>query len=57
MFISIIFRQLEGETSTCDFNSCEYIATYQRDNAVAHFELMAKGEWVALGFSSDELMV
>ena len=49
-------RYISG-AKDCDANTCEYLLTYEREGNLANFELSAKADWVAVGFSSDDRMV
>ncbi len=49
-------RYISG-SSDCDATTCDYLLTYQEEGNVANFELSAKADWVAVGFSSDDRMV
>ena len=50
------FRYSRG-SSRCPGGKCEYAATYRAKGDQGHFELSGRGDWVALGFSSDDAMV
>ena len=42
----------------CDAETCDYLLTYRvTPGDIAHFEMSANAGWVAVGFSSDNLMV
>ena len=41
----------------CHVTECSYVMTYRVVGEDAHFEMSTNEEWVALGFSSDNLMV
>ena len=43
---------------SCDSETCDYLLTYRvTPGDIAHFEMSARAGWVAVGFSSDDLMV
>jgi len=39
-------------------NNCDFLVTYNATNSSeVEFELSGKGDWVAVGFSDDQIMV
>jgi len=58
MFIHISsFYANRYGSPACTLETCEYLVTYHVTETEAQFELSGKGQWLAIGFSSDDKMV
>ena len=53
----LMYNRYTVSGQSCTLDDCDYVVTYAVHNELARFEISAKAEWAAIGFSSDRLMV